>query len=319
MKVLLFDHNLAPYPVTGYGGIERTNQFLFEGLVDLGVDVELWVNNRTPYSYKNGKVKQLDFPAIRAVLSGEVPIEGFDVFHSHTSGIYQNFAIGDGVKWAATCQSTNAASEKAPNMVFVSYRQEELHMQAYASICRYHVVIRNGVDLDVFKLDDHRGTDIVWLGGIRSEKGFQALATIASLMGERIHVYGTIQDHALFNKFNDPDWIVYHGELIGDQAKVEMFKTARLMLHTAVFEEPGAFTIKEAQACGIPVVAGMIGCLPEEVIGERNMARSMEEMAGIVKAGIYFHDHAAIRRWAELHFDKRRMVRQYLEFWQTLI
>lgn len=322
MKIILFDHNSAPYPVTGYGGIERVNQNLFECLTDKGVDVEIWINDKNPYSYKEGKVRQLSQSEINDVLSGKTEITGCDVFHSHTSGDHQQFNFAPGVKWSATCHSALGERAYADNLVFVSERQRHLHItQGKASKSQCTTVIHNGIDLLQMAPEEGTHDKYIWFAGIRRDKGAHLLPELAEKAGITIHAFGTVQDYSVYLPMRRSHRVMYYGEVLGDEAKRLMFSQAKCLIHTAIFEEPGAFTIKEAFACGVPVIGLAFGCLPEEVIEpEINLAEDIDGLAQIIKTRKFsMVDQVEARKHAERNFDKWRMAEEYLKWWEGCV
>ena len=324
MRVILFDHNPAHYPVVAYGGIERLNQYLFETLVDRGHDVELWINDKAKYQYKTGIVKQLSQGQINDILTGKTLIENCDIFHSWTSGDHQRFKLATSVKWSASCQSDIGEKAYADNLVFASIKQMQKHLEkGVASKSKRIGYIYNSINLEKTKIIDGPHDKLIWFSGIRADKGVHLLPGLASKLGEMIHVFGTVQDWSVFHYLTQSNLIRYHGEIIGDENKNKMFAHARVYIHTATFDEPGGLTLMEAMACGIPVVGLAKGALPEEVQDpENNLSSDIDGLAEIIKRHdkkLNYYQLKETRQYAESRFSKERMTDDYLRFWEGCI
>ena len=204
-------------------------------------------------------------------------------------------------------------------------------------------VIPNGIDLDVFHPADRNdsrkklGIDpeeivLLFVGNKtknnkwkRYEWMMEALQALAGktdlskvtflLLGQE----GTMTESLPFKvKFVPPE---------SDPKRIALYYQASdLYLHAALMDTfPNA--VLEAMACGLPVVATKVGGIPEQVIhgthGYLSRAGDAEEMAHGLKillenpAQRLEMGKAAAKRALDL-YDKRRMVKNYLEWFEEI-
>lgn len=128
----------------------------------------------------------------------------------------------------------------------------------------------------------------------------------------------TIDNHPFKVKFASPE---------SDPKRIALYYQASdLYLHAALMDTfPNA--VLEAMACGLPVVATKVGGIPEQVIhgthGYLSKAGDAEEMAHWLKILLENPSQrlemgrAAAKRAVDL-YDKRRMVKDYLEWFEEI-
>lgn len=229
MKICLFDHHNNPYPITGYGGIERYIQLLFQKLGQHGVDVTLiCVDSSTMVpSYPNQKIVKLSYRKLKKIRWGRIPVARYtdaDIFHTQTSS-QKNCRFdftGFKGKWVATCQG-DLEQAGTPFLCFVSKHQRDRHV-ALGLIDRgivQEIFINYGcVDSDTLGYDETGTHDrIVWLSRICKAKGIGRLVEIAKRIDETIYVAGNIEEEDAFSELKSQKNIEYIGKIKDEKAK----------------------------------------------------------------------------------------------------
>jgi glycosyltransferase involved in cell wall biosynthesis len=329
MKICLFDHHNTPYPIKQYGGIERVIENLFKYLVDNDYDVTLIINDNNEFGYKNGKVIQLPFYELENIRYGRKNIFNdveCDIFHTHTSGIHQNIDFrGFRGKWVSTCHGfrEDAAAEY---LVFISESQYNQHVLDYNSNLRSKkcYICYNGVDTNTLYPTNKTKDRIIWFSGIRYEKNAHILSEFAKCIGEKIYIYGNIQDQNYFDGYIKPylnNLLEYCGPISGDIEKREMFNESKLYIHTTYeFKEPFGLSIMEAQACGVPVVGFNSGSLPEIVYNSKNnLSDSFNGLVDIINSKKYITDENLLIEWVNKRFTYQKMGEVYTKIYKHIL
>ena len=271
MKICLFDHHNNPYPIQGYGGIERINQLLFESLSENGYDITLiCVEGSTiNLNMENSKIISLPFEELENIRYGKIPVSKYfngDIFQTHTSSTkHCNFDFkGFTGKWVATCHGYNEWVG-AKYQSFVSNNQYEQHIRdgLIENTVEYTFITNGAINSNILKYIDGPHNKLVWLFRICNDKGVDRLIEIAEKLNETIIVAGNIVDNNLFERLIKLSNIEYYGVIKTEEEKINFFANAKASLHTSIFEDPFPLTILEAQMCGIPVVTWANGSVKE--------------------------------------------------------
>lgn len=324
MKICLFDHSKTPYPVQGYGGIERINQYLYMALVDMRYDVTLVVVN-CGFQYKEGKVIKLDANTIDDLRFGRKKLvdylpNDFDIFQTQTSGKNQSFNFSDfHARWFATCQGDEEHA-LCPHQIFVSHNQLCINTPRYNIYenCENVYVCHSGISTEVLKFVPGEKTEIVWLGRIETSKGAHFLPLIAELSGEKISFAGNINDRGIFNRINSDKNLHYYGEIRTEEEKCIFFSTAKLYIHTAQFNDPFPTTILEAQMCGVPVMALNKGSMSESLFDKSLIFSTPEDMASAIRTKEYLKIKPGdVYRFNYENFSNLAMANRYLAVWNS--
>jgi len=128
-------------------------------------------------------------------------------------------------------------------------------------------IIGNGFNLDNYIFQDSVKGPLAWVGRVAPEKGLEDAVYVANLLGEKLKVWGFIEDEMYASKIEKSfpqgviDWM---GFLSTDELQKELGK-CRGLLNTPKWNEAYGNVIVEALACGVPVVAYKRGG-PSEII-----------------------------------------------------
>jgi len=128
-------------------------------------------------------------------------------------------------------------------------------------------IIGNGFNLDNYIFQDSVKGPLAWVGRVAPEKGLEDAVYVANQLGEKLKVWGFIEDEMYASKIEKSfpqgaiDWM---GFLSTDELQKELGK-CRGLLNTPKWNEAYGNVIVEALACGVPVVAYKRGG-PSEII-----------------------------------------------------
>ena len=128
-------------------------------------------------------------------------------------------------------------------------------------------IIGNGFNLDNYIFQDSDKGPLAWVGRVAPEKGLEDAVYVANQLGEKLKVWGFIEDEIYASKIEKSfpqgaiDWM---GFLSTDVLQKELGK-CRVLLNTPKWNEAYGNVIVEALACGVPVVAYRRGG-PSEII-----------------------------------------------------
>ncbi len=128
-------------------------------------------------------------------------------------------------------------------------------------------VIGNGFELDNYIFQDCKNGPIGWVGRVAPEKGLEDAAYVANVLGEKLNVWGIVQDESYalkIEKLCSPGILEWRGFLETDNLQREL-GTCRALLNTPKWNEAYGNVVVEALACGVPVVAYKRGG-PSEII-----------------------------------------------------
>jgi len=128
-------------------------------------------------------------------------------------------------------------------------------------------IIGNGFNLNNYIFQDSVKGPLAWVGRVAPEKGLEDAVYVANQLGEKLKVWGFIEDEIYASKIEKSfpqgaiDWM---GFLSTDVLQKELGK-CRVLLNTPKWNEAYGNVIVEALACGVPVVAYKRGG-PSEII-----------------------------------------------------
>jgi len=129
------------------------------------------------------------------------------------------------------------------------------------------IIIGNGFKLDNYTFQDSVDGPLGWVGRVAPEKGLEDAVYIANELGEKLKVWGVIEDETYASKIEKSfpqgtiDWM---GFLSTKELQKGLGK-CRVLLNTPKWNEAYGNVVVEALACGVPVVAYKRGG-PSEII-----------------------------------------------------
>ncbi len=128
-------------------------------------------------------------------------------------------------------------------------------------------IIGNGFKLDNYIFQDSVKGPLAWVGRVAPEKGLEDAVYVANELGEKINVWGYIEDESYASKIEKsfPEGTVdWRGFLATYELQKELGK-CRVLLNTPKWNEAYGNVVVEALACGVPVIAYKRGG-PSEII-----------------------------------------------------
>ncbi len=129
------------------------------------------------------------------------------------------------------------------------------------------IVIGNGFKLSDYVFQECKDGPLGWVGRVAPEKGLEDAAYVAKSLGEKLNVWGIVQDESYalkIDKMFSKGILEWKGFLETDKLQKEL-GTCRALLNTPKWNEAYGNVVVEALACGVPVVAYKRGG-PSEII-----------------------------------------------------
>ena len=186
------------------------------------------------------------------------------------------------------------------------------------------IVVGNGFNLDNYKFQDCKNGPLAWVGRVAPEKGLEDAAYIANSLGEKLNIWGILQDksYALkIEKLCSPGILEWKGFLETDELQNEL-GTCRALLNTPKWNEAYGNVVVEALACGVPVVAYKRGG-PSEIIehgktGYLSKPDDKESLLSYLKI-INKIDRKNCRKWVENNASSNIFANKVLSWLNTVI
>ena len=186
------------------------------------------------------------------------------------------------------------------------------------------VVIGNGFELDNYIFQDCKNGPLGWVGRVAPEKGLEDAAYVANVLGEKLNVWGIVQDESYalkIEKLFSPESLVWKGFLETDKLQKEL-GTCRALLNTPKWNEAYGNVVVEALACGVPVVAYRRGG-PSEIIehgktGYLAKPDDKEELINFLKI-INKIDRKNCRKWVENNASSNIFAIKVVNWLNTVI
>ena len=128
-------------------------------------------------------------------------------------------------------------------------------------------ILGNGFELDNYIFQNAKDGPIAWVGRVAPEKGLEDAAYVANELGEKLNVWGIIEDKAYASKIDklfSSKVIEWRGFLETNKLQQELGK-CRALLNTPKWNEAYGNVVVESLACGVPVIAYKRGG-PSEII-----------------------------------------------------
>jgi len=183
------------------------------------------------------KTLEIDFPILHLISMGDESLEISNIISKVYSNYPYNFAFHSRV------QASDYPFIKNP------------------------IILGNGFELSKYTFQEKKEGPLAWVGRVAPEKGLEDAVYVASQLGEKLNVWGIIEDKGYASKINDlypSGEICWKGFLPTDKLQKELGK-CRALINTPKWNEAYGNVVVEAMACGVPVVAYKRGG-PGEII-----------------------------------------------------
>ena len=144
------------------------------------------------------------------------------------------------------------------------------HSRAQASdypFIKEPIILGNGFDLSQYTFQEKKEGPLGWVGRVAPEKGLEDAVYVAKEMGEKLNVWGFVEDKDYASKVEETypfGQICWKGFLKTNKLQKEL-GNCRALINTPKWNEAYGNVIVEAMACGVPVVAYKKGG-PGEII-----------------------------------------------------
>jgi glycosyltransferase involved in cell wall biosynthesis len=339
MKIAVLSPVWFPVPPDRYGGIEWIVSLLADGLVEAGHDVTLFASGDSRTRAKlvsvfpeapSERIGQSE-TELRHALACFERADEFDVVNDHSGP--PAAAVGGAVSTpvlhtvhgplggesGALYEQIGRVSPRV-GLISVSMNQRKpLPDLNWVANCP------NGIDLDAYPVQPHRGNYLAFVGRLSPDKGCHRAIEVAQELGLPLKIAGKSREpleRAYFDEHVRPQLgrgVEYLGE-IGHLQKVALLQDARATLFPIDWEEPFGLVMIESMACGTPVIATRRGAVPEVVAHGRSgiVVDDYREMAAALPEADRL-EPLECRRYVEDAFSAGRMVRDYLAAYEAAL
>ena len=279
------------------GGVELTLNSLVSGLLSLGHSVEVIVpknsklcdsNERAKLHFVDGEDQiswqhqKINSPVIipdNSLLAGMLE-KGLDIAK------HADILLNMSYDWLPIWMTLNAnipiahiismgsESSVISNLISKVYAKHPYNFAFHSKIqaddypfIEKPTIIGNGFKLDNYTFQDSVKGPLAWVGRVAPEKGLEDAVHVANELGEKLNVWGVIEDETYALKIEQSfpqGTIKWMGFLATDELQKELGK-CRVLLNTPKWNEAYGNVVVEALACGVPVVAYKRGG-PGEII-----------------------------------------------------
>ena len=323
-------------PPRRYGPWERVVSLLTEGLVERGVDVTLFATADSVTAARLESVAPRSFnedrslePKVWECLHIANAYEraaalGLDILHNHFDFLPLSYSGLSDVPVVTTIHGFSserilAVYQRYDGRVgYVSISDADRHPSLH-----YLATIYHGIDLGEFTPRTVAGEDLVFFGRIHPDKGVAEAIALARHTGRRLVIAGIIHDEEYFAReiapHVDGDRVSYVGAA-GPEERDEILGNALALVHLVNFAEPFGLSMIEAMACGTPIIGRRRGSVPE-VVEDGRTGFVVDDLAAAARAveRVGTLDRAAIRARCAERFSRDRMVRDYLDVYETVL
>jgi glycosyltransferase involved in cell wall biosynthesis len=245
----------------------------------------------------------------------------FDLIHSH----YDFMALSY-TRLVQTPVLTTIHGFSSPGIMPVYQKYRDGYFVSISDSDRapglnYLATVYNGIDLELYPLQESGGDDLIFLGRIHPDKGVHLAIEVARLSGLPLLIAGIIQDKSYFREQVEPylcQTIRYLGP-VDVPCKNELFARARALLHLNTIPERFGLVLAEANAAGVPVIAMDLGSCREVIKdGVTGFLVNSVDEAVLALDRVPEIDRAACRERVQKMFSIPTMVEAYERVYATI-
>jgi glycosyltransferase involved in cell wall biosynthesis len=312
-------------PPRQYGAWETVASNITEGLVARGWDVTLFATGdsvtrahlRSVVAKGYEEDPEVD-PKVAEYLHISAAFEQaaeFDLIHSH-----YDFMALTYTRLVATPVLTTIHGFSSPGIMPVYQKYRDGYFVSISDSDRtpglnYLATVYNGIDLELYALQETRGDHLIFLGRIHPDKGVHLAIAAARQSGLPLLIAGIIQDKEYFREQVEPHLDEQQIRYVGPvdvRGKNELFAKARALLHLNTIPERFGLVLAEANAAGVPVIAMDLGSCREVIADGRTgfLVNNVEEAVQALQRLVEINGKACRERVREL-FSIETMVAAY--------
>ncbi len=186
------------------------------------------------------------------------------------------------------------------------------------------IIVGNGFELGNYIFQDCMNGPLGWVGRVAPEKGLEDAAYVANFLGEKLNVWGLIQDESYalkIEKLCSPGILNWKGFLETESLQKEL-GTCRALLNTPKWNEAYGNVVVEALACGVPVVAYKRGG-PSEIIehGKTGYLANPDDKESLLNYLEIINeiDRKSCREWVENNASSNIFASKVVSWLNTVI
>jgi glycosyltransferase involved in cell wall biosynthesis len=338
MRIALIAPPWTPVPPDLYGGIEVVVDRLARGFDKAGHDVVLFttgdstcpVERRFVLPQSEGVRIGAAVPELQHVMAAyeDDAVLAADIIHDHTvfgpvyAALRTTQPLVTTVHGAFVRELADIYERVARQVPVIAVSHAQRKPAPHIPIAR---VIHHGVDVDDFPMGRGDGGYALFLGRMAADKGAHIAVDVARKAGVPLKLAGKMREPLEFEYFETRvqpllgDDAVYLGE-VPQEHKLELLAGARAVLFPIRWNEPFGLVMIEALACGTPVLAFPEGAAPE-VIEDGRTGFLCHDEAAMAEAltRVDTIDRDACRAAVAGYFSTERMVREHLDFFESLV
>jgi glycosyltransferase involved in cell wall biosynthesis len=336
LKIALIASPFIAVPPADYGGTELFVAHLAEGLCQLGLEVVVYTNGESSvHTERRWIYERSDWPV-------KNPSQAFIKSLNHQSWAVHEAALDCDVIHLQSAEAvalsrfidrptvlTLHGPHDAKLSEFYNFYPEITYVciseaQGKQESMPKMVTVHHGIDLDQYRLVEHKQQYLSFIGRIAPLKGTHIAIDVAQRTGIPLKIAGDVQPmyREYFEKKIKPQLdgkLVEYIGLADLEAKNELLGNSMAMLFPIQWNEPFGLVMVEAMACGTPVLAMPGGSVPE-VVREGisgHICRSVVQMAK--RAQNLNFSPIAVRQYVAENFSIERMARRYAAVYETAL
>ena len=340
MKIAQIAPLIESVPPRLYGGTERAVSYLTEELVAQGHEVTLFASGD---SISAAKLVPCCTQALRldAAVSDVVPYymlmldkvrsraAEFDVLHFHIDHFHFPIFRHLPIPSLTTLHGRQDHRDCLPfyagfgDMPLISISDAQRAPLPHAN---FVTTIHQGLPQSLHEASYRpKGGYLAFLGRISPEKGPVDAIRIAQSLGIPLKIAAKVDklDESYFRDVVQPmlsaEGVEFIGE-ISEKEKGAFLRDAIALLFPICWPEPFGLVMIEAMSCGTPVLAYRVGSVPEVIDeGVTGMIVDNIDQARIALVHVAALDRRKVRRRFEERFTARRMARDYVRVYRSLV
>jgi glycosyltransferase involved in cell wall biosynthesis len=341
MKIAQIAPLYESVPPRLYGGTERVVSYLTEELVARGHRVTLFASADAitsaelvpcaPRALRLDQTTRDPIPHFMLMLDKvRERTDDFDILHFHIDYLHFPLFRSESARILTTLHGRLDLPDhiqfylRFPEMPLVSVSNAQRTPLRRAN---FVATVYHGLPLDLHKPTfDRDGGYLAFLGRLSPEKRPDLAIAIARAVGMPLKIAAKadpVNEGCYFREVVLPllkgPGVEFIGE-IDERAKTEFLGRAAALLFPVDWPEPFGLVMIEAMACGTPVLAFPCGAVPE-IIDDGltgRIASTMEEAVHALPQVLRL-DRKAIRRRFEERFSSRRMTKDYLRLYRSMV